>query len=159
MRFVKLTSAIPKDELLSVIKNYEFVNEQVHFDEKKGKPCIKVKEKGERLRITCEMLGTGTKDNEFLVGTYFSGSLREKDGVTTMRGIITTAPIYHTVLAGFTVFFIYQCIRLGGFNPVPILLIGFNALLFKKEYRKQGLISRYLARAFRKAEEKKINRV
>ena len=155
MKFVRLSSTLPREELLSVIKNYELVNERIKFDEKLGKPVIKVKEKGEGLRITCEFVGGGTKDNEFLVGTYFKGKLKEKNGVTTLRGVITTAPIYHTALLALMCFFVYQCIRLGGFNPVPVILFIFSLFMFKKEFSKQGIISRYLRRAVRRAEEKK----
>jgi len=156
MRFLNLATDISRDELLSVIANYELVNENVLFDDKRGKPTIRVKEKkGNRVVVTCEMVGGASRDNGFLVGTYFAGSIKEKAGKTCLRGVITTAPIYHTGLLTLTVFFVYQCIKLGGFNPVPVILLVFNYFLFRAEYKKQGLISRYLARAVRRAESKK----
>ena len=45
MKFVKLTSSVGRDELLSVLRDYETVNAKVRFDEKRGKPAIRVKEK------------------------------------------------------------------------------------------------------------------
>ena len=154
MRFVNLVTDVSREELLNTVRNYELVNERVKFDENEGKPTIRVKEKKNgRIRITCEMVGGATRDNGFLVGTYFSGTVKEKEGKTRIKGVLTTAPIYHFALFLLTVYFIYKCISLRGFNPVPIILLGFNYLLFKKEYRKQGLIARYLSRAVRYAEE------
>ena len=159
MRFVNVTTDIPRAELLSMIRNYELVNEKVVFDDKRGKPVIKVKEKKKgRISITCEMVGGATRDNGFFVGTYFSGAIKEKNGKTRLRGVITTAPIYHTGLLALTVFFIYQCIRLGGFNPIPLILLVFNYFLFRAEYKKQGLIARYLDRAVKRAEKEASNK-
>ena len=148
MRMVNLSSTRTGEEIVSLIKSYEMINEHVRFDEKLGKPAIKVKQNGNKLRITCEFLGGGTRDNEFFVGTYFKGKLIEKDGVTMLRGYITTAPIYHSFLILMLGAFVFQCIRLGGFSPVPIILFGFSLLLFRKEFKKQGIIKRYVFRAF-----------
>ena len=138
-----------------MIRNYELVNEKIVFNEKHGRPVIKVKErKNNRVTITCEMVGGATRDNGFIVGTCFFGAIKEKNGVTSIKGVLTTAPIYHLGLLALTVYFIYKCISLRGFSPVPILILGFNYLLFRNEYKKQGLIARYLARAVRYAEEK-----
>lgn len=155
MKFVKLTSSVGRDELLSVLRDYETVNAKVRFDEKRGKPAIRVKEKDGRVRITCEMIGGPSKDNGFFVGTYFKGRISERDGVTTLKGIITTAPIYHLGLAILFGFFIYQCIKVGGFSPIPIIALLFSLWMFKGEFGKQGIISRYLARAVKRAEENK----
>jgi hypothetical protein len=149
---------IPADELLSVIKSHDYVNENIRFDERYGKPVMKVKEKGERLTVTCEMVGGPSKDNGFIIGTFFRGRIRERGGMTTLKGVITTAPIYHINLFALTVFFVYQCIRLGGFSPIPIIILGFSYILFKNEFRKQRIISAYLRRAVRRAEEKRHNK-
>jgi hypothetical protein len=135
-----------------MIKDSERVNDKVKFDENKGKPLIHVKEKGDRLRIKCEMIGGPTKDNGFLEGTYFVGKLTEKDGISHLRGILLTAPIYHTILALILAFYVYRCISLGAFNPVPIILLVFSIFMFKSEFEKQGTIERYLMRAFKRAE-------
>lgn len=152
MKVVKLESYASRDELLGIIKNSELVNDRVKFDENKGKPLVHVKEKNDWLRIKCEMVGGPTKDNGFLEGTYFVGKLTESDGKTRLRGIILTAPIYHTFLALLLVFYVYRCISLTAFNPVPLILLIFSLMMFKKEFEKQGTIERYLKRAVRKAE-------
>ena len=151
MKVVKLESFASRDELLGIIKNSELVNDRVKFDENKGKPLVHVKEKGEWLKIKCEMIGGPTKDNGFLEGTYFVGKLTERDGKTRLRGIILTAPIYHTLLALLLAFYVYRCISLVAFNPVPIILLIFSLMMFKKEFDKQGTIERYLNRAFKRA--------
>ena len=153
MKFVNLRSKLTRDELYSVISNSEKVNERVQFDEKNGRPLMKFKWLGDLLKITCEMIGGASKDNGFFVGTYFLGTLKEKNGETRMKGIITTAPLYHLLLIGFMVFYVFRCISLGGINPIPPILFIFSIIMFKKEFKKQGIIDRYLKRAFRKAEE------
>ncbi len=149
MKFINLTFPTTKDSVIELLKNNEEVNANVRFDSR-GKPLMKIKErKNGKIRITCEMLERPTKDNGFLVGTYFSGKLTERDGETRLKGYLVTAPIYHTILIGFFVWFIVQCFIVGGFSPVPPLLILFDVMLFKDEFRKQGYIARYLYRAVR----------
>ena len=152
MKFIKLESAASRNELLSTIQNSDLVNDRVKFEEGKGKPHVHLKEKGNRLKIKCEMVGGPTKDNGFLEGTYFVGKLTEKSGTTRLRGIILTAPIYHTFLILLMAFYIYRCISLNAFNPVPLILLIFSLFIFKNEFEKQGTIERYLKRAFRRAE-------
>ena len=155
MKIIKLECSARRDELLDVIKNSELVNDRVKFDENKGRPLVHVKENGDRIKIKCEMVGGPTKDNGFLEGTYFVGKLTENDGKTTLKGVVLTAPIYHTILALILMIYVYRCITLVAFNPVPIILLIFSLMLFRSEFEKQGTIERYLARAFRKAEENK----
>ena len=157
MKIVKLESYASRDELLGIIKNSELVNDRVKFDENKGKPLVHVKEKGEWLRIKCEMIGGSTKDNGFLEGTYFVGKLTESDGKTRLRGLILTAPIYHAILALILAFYVYRCISLGAFNPVPIILLAFSLIMFRAEFEKQGTIERYLRRAQKRAEQQYQN--
>lgn len=155
MKRIRLESALSRDHLLSVIENSELVNDKVKFDENKGRPRMIVKTNGDRIRIKCEMIGGPTKDNGFLEGTYFVGKLTENDGKTTLKGVVLTAPIYHTILALILMIYVYRCITLVAFNPVPIILLIFSLMLFRSEFEKQGTIERYLARAFRRAEENK----
>ena len=155
MKRIRLESALSRDHLLSVIENSELVNDKVKFDENKGRPRMIVKTNGDRIRIRCEMIGGPTKDNGFLEGTYFVGKLTENNGKTTLKGVVLTAPIYHTILALILMIYVYRCITLVAFNPVPIILLIFSLMLFRSEFEKQGTIERYLARAFRKAEENK----
>ena len=142
---------------MNTVKNHELVNDRVKFDENKGKPLIRVKERGEWLKIKCEMVGGATKDNGFLEGTYFVGKLTEKDGVTRLRGVILTAPIYHTILALILAFYVYRCISLGAFNPVPVILFLFSLIMFRTEFEKQGTIERYLLRAQKRVEQQHQN--
>ena len=102
------------------------------------------------------MIGGPTKDNGFLEGTYFIGKLTEKNGVSSLRGVILTAPIYHTFIALLMALYVMRCIQLGGFNPVPIILLAFSFMMFKGEFEKQGTIERYLIRAFKRAD--KVNK-
>ncbi len=153
MKLVKITTAVPKDELLSNIKNHKLVNDGVVFDEKIGRPTMKVKERGEHLRITCELVDRPTKDNNFLVGTYFTGKITESGGVTTLSGVILTAPIYHLILFGLFIAAIVICIQKGAFAPAPLFLIIFDLIMFNLEFKKQRIIKRYLHRATRIAEK------
>ena len=152
MKFVKIKTSASAEELLSLIKNDEEVNRGVTFDEKVGRPKMKVKERGKRIRITCELTNRPTKDNGFIVGTYFSGKITEKAGAATLSGVILTAPIYHTLLLLLFGYFIYVCIREGGFSPIPPILLVFDFFMFHLEFKKQGIIERYLRRAVKKAE-------
>lgn len=149
MKIIKLESNASQSEILDMIKDSERVNDKVKFDENKGKPLIHVKQKGDRIKIKCEMIGGPTRDNGFLEGTSFIGKLTEKNGVTHLRGVIVTAPIYHTILALILALYVYRCISLGGFNPVPLILFIFSIFLLKSEFEKQGTIERYLKRALR----------
>ena len=47
------------------------------------------------------------------------------------------------------VFFIIQCFSVGGFSPIPVILLGFDIVMFKDEFRKQGIIKRYIFRALK----------
>lgn len=153
MKIIKLDCPVSRDELISVIANSELVNDRVKFDEEKGRPRIHVKEKGNRLKLKCEMIGGPTKDNGFLEGTYFLGKLTEKNGASHLRGVILTAPIYHTFIALIMALFVLRCIQLVAFNPVPIILLIFSFMMFRKEFEKQGTIERYLIRACKRAQK------
>ena len=152
MKFIKIASELSKDELLRALSDNEFVNGGVQFDGYVPEMRVKKgKNNPDKIRITCELKNTATKDNGFLVGTYFSGKFKEKNGVTYLKGHITTAPIYHFVLSLLVVFFIYRFITLKAFNPTPVILVIFDLFLFWREFKKQGLIERYIYRAFRRA--------
>ena len=154
MKFIRLSSAVGSDELLSVIKNQALVNDGVKFNEDNGRPVMKITERSGRLFIRCEMVGGPTRDNGFIVGTSFVGKITEKNGVSTLRGVITTAPLYHAAMLTLIGIFVYQCFRLGGFSIVPVCIALVGFLLTKNEYKKQGIIHRYLLRAYRRAENK-----
>ena len=154
MKLLNLECAVPRDELLDVIANSELVNDRVRFDENKGKPRVHIKTKNDRLKIRCEMVGGATKDNGFLEGTYFIGRLTENNGTSRLRGVILTAPIYHTFIALIMIVFVLRCIQLVAFNPVPIILLACSFRMLRGEFEKQGTIERYLIRAVKRAEKK-----
>ena len=151
MKFINLEFSTSREETLALISDNERVNRNVNFDERRGKPLMRIKDKGDgKIKITCEMLGRATKDNGFIVGTYFTGRLKAQDGKTQLRGVILTAPIYHLVLIAFMVLFAIQCIYLKGFSLVPIVILAFSLFMCKDEFKKQGYIVRYLTRAARR---------
>ncbi len=149
MLFVNYEIGAGREELLSVLRDNNLVVEAENYDTSKGKPKMHVKEKGERLKIKCEMTERPTKDNGFLEGTYFIGKVGEKDGVSRIRGVILTAPIYHMIFLLLFAFFIIQCINLGGISPMPIILVMFDVVMFYGEFKKQSLIKRYIFRALK----------
>ena len=156
MKFISIRTPLTKDKLIRLLSDNEFVNDGVKFEEKLGKPRMHLKEKGGKIRITCELTGRATKDDSFfLLGTYFKGKVTETEEGTVLKGHITTAPIYHLVWTALVIAFIAQCIRLGGFSVVPICLIAINLFMFWNEYKKQGLIERYIKRAIKRAVENK----
>ena len=152
MKFVNMKTTVSRECALDAIRNSQKVNENVKFDERRGRPLIKTKEKGSTLFITCEMIGGPSKDNGFLIGSFFLGSLKEKAGEARLRGVIMTAPVYHLILIAFCVYFLVQSIIIGGITLVPLMLVPFSLYLFKGEFSKQGIIKRYLGRALRYAE-------
>ncbi len=151
MQFVNVDFSASRDEVLAMLADNERVNERVRFDESRGKPLVKIKDKSNgKVKISCEMIGGPSKDNGFIQGTAFTGKLTEKNGVTRLKGIITTEPIYHFIFLAMLVFFIVQCFRFNGFSVVPPILVIFNFVFLKNEYKKQGYIKRYLMRAARR---------
>ena len=157
MKFLNLKTPYSREQLLKLLSDNNFVSSGVKFDEKLGKPMMHLREKKNgSIRMTCELTGRPTKDDSFfLLGTYFKFKIVETDGGSILRGYIVTAPIYHVVWLGLVVLFILQCIRLGGFSVVPVFLVALNFIMFSKEYKKQGLIERYVIRALRRAAEEK----
>ena len=151
MKFVDIVFDGAAEDVLKLLSDNDKVNEGVAFDETRGIPHMRIKrkEKG-KFKITCEFVGGPTKDNGFLVGTYFSGKTFEKDGKTRIKGVITTAPIYHCIILLFIGLFIFQCIKVGGFSVIPPIIVAFDIVMFWKEFKKQGYIYRYLRRASRR---------
>ena len=152
MKLINFNAEASLVSVIEALKDYERVNEGVRFDENVGIPRMKVKEKGSSIRITCELTGRPTKDDGFLVGTYFKGKISQNNGTSTVKGVILTAPIYHLVLYLMFVAFIFVCISKGGFSVVPVCLLVFDYFMFKLEYKKQGIIQRYISRAVKYAE-------
>lgn len=157
MKFIRLETQRSADELLAMIKDNSAVNDGVRFEDKQGgKPYMHVREKDGRLRIKCEMMGRPTKDNGFLAGTAFRGSIKERNGVTTLSGIVTTSLIYHIILFALVVLLFVQMFLHSAYGLISVLVfaVGFEILFFKDEFKKQGYIERYLMRAVRRLEKK-----
>ncbi len=149
MLFVNYKIHAPREDVRTALLDGRLIAEKEKFADEGMAPKFHIKEKEECIKITCEMTGGATKDNGFLVGTYFRGKLTEKNGVTAIKGIVTTAPIYHFILIALLAFFIYKCIAEGGFSVMPITLVAFDVFMFWREFKKQSLIKRYIFRAFK----------
>ena len=119
------------------------------FRTAKGRASIIIKERGEGVKMKCRMIDGPTKDNGFLEGTTFYGSVKERNGVTKVKGIVVTAPIYHLIIIALLVVLVIRCIALAAINPVPIILAIFSVFMFKDEYKKQGIIKRYIFKALK----------
>ena len=149
MLFVKYDIHAPIDAVRQSLSENDKIISDERFDTSKGYPLIHTKENGEKIKMSCEFCGRARKDNAFLEGTYLLGNFFERDGVTTLKGIILTAPIYHSILILLFAFFIYRCFSLGGISIVPICLVIFSVFMFYDEFRKQKIIKRYIFRAFK----------
>ena len=150
MLFVNYSIRSQKEDLLCVLADNNTVVEAENFDTRLGTPKIHLSEKKNGIiKLKCEMTGRPTKDNGFIEGTYFIGKLSEYNGVSRLRGVILSSPIYHFAFVLLFAFFIYQCIAMGGFSPIPIILVIFDLYMFKDEFRKQGIIKRYIFRSFK----------
>lgn len=149
MLFVNYKIKAPKDLVLKNLSDNERLIEEEKYDTSNGTPKLHVKQNGDKIKIGCEMMGRATKDNGFLEGTKLRGTITEHDGITTVKGVIITAPIYHAFLLLLFAFFIYRCITLGGISVTPIILLVFSIFMFAGEFKKQGIIKRFLFRALK----------
>ena len=112
-----------------------------------------------KLKIKCEYIGGATKDNAFIDGTSFVGKIAEKNGKTEIKGVITTPLIFHLILAVMFIAFVAVCISKQGFSIVPLCLIVFDVFMYKDEFKKQGLIERYIARAVKRLEKDDFHKI
>ena len=155
MKIIKISSTASRDELMAMLEDNEAVNKNVTFQATKGTPHIHLREKGKRIRLTCEFVGGATKDNAFLDGTRFIGKITDDENGSTVKGVITTAPIFHAVLIALFAAFVVMCIIRQGFNVVPLCLVAFDVFMYWNEFKKQGIIERYLKRAVKRLEARK----
>ena len=155
MKFVSLKERVPKEELLEALVNDEVTNKGVKFENLSGSPKMRVKEKNGKIRIKCELIRREgeRRDNGFIFGTAFYGKIKEKNGVTSLSGLITTELIYHLIFTALMVLFVLQCIFMKGLSVVPICLLIIDIFMFREEFKKQGIIKRYILRAVRRARE------
>ena len=149
MKFINYKIHATVDDVREALCDGDLISSQENFESAKGTPRFHVKEKKGKFKIKCEYTGGATKDNGFLEGTYFVGRLFQRKEQAILRGIILTAPIYHTVVILLFAFFVVQCIVKRGFTPVPIILLIFSLFMFKDEFKKQGIIKKYIFRAFK----------
>ena len=149
MLFVNYKIHAARQDVLEALLDTTGVESAENYDTSRGIPKFTVKENQDKIKIRCEMTGRATKDNGFLEGTYFTGRISERCGEARVRGVILTAPIYHFLLILAFAFFIWQCISVRGFSPIPVILLIFDIFMFKDEFRKQGLIKRYIFRSFK----------
>ena len=149
MLFVNYDISADLEKLYSNIADNDKVVAEENYDTKCGKPKMHIKRRENRLKIKCEMTELGTKDNGFLEGTYFLGSIKENGGRSSVKGVILTAPIYHFVFLVLLGIVIYQSITMVAIPITAIFLVLFDLMMFKGEFRKQALIKRYIFRAFK----------
>lgn len=155
MLFVKYDIHATAEEVLESLKDNDAIIEAEKLDVSSGKPRLHIKRDGERLRLQCEVVDGATRDRDFKLGTTFHGKIFERDGTTTIKGVILTAPIYHLILLILFGYFIYQCISLSGISVVPICLVIFDVVMFWREFKKQGIIKRFIFRALKITYQKK----
>ena len=147
MKRIRYTVNATREQLLRAIEDNRRTNEGVHFPDGKGLPTAQIRQHGRITRIRCRLVGGASRDNGFLFGTAFLGTLRESEQGTTLSGVILTEPMMHLVWLAIVVYFVIACITIGGINLVPIFLSLFMYLLFRPEYQKQQILFRYLIRA------------
>ena len=149
MLFVNYKIGAPREVVCKNLYDTERVEAEEKYNTERGTPKFHLKEYGKYLRIKCEMTGRATKDNGFIGGTSFIGRVTEKDGKTRVFGLITTSPIYHLAFIALFIAIICIGISIGGFSPTAIILVAFDILMFKDEFKKQPLIKRYIFRALK----------
>ena len=152
MKLVNYKTTAKREQLLSLIKDSNRVNEKVKFDDKLGRPQMFVKERKNSITVTCRYVGGSSRDDGFIIGTFFWGRIVEKNGETRLNGVILTAPLFYAAILGLLVYSIIRGIALGGFNPIALILAVASYLMFRGEFKKQGVIERYLHRAIRMSE-------
>ena len=158
MRMKRLSVRTPlgREELLRMLRDAPRVNEGLTFDDREGSPTVQLKERGaEGLRMRCVMLGGASRDNGYVQGTFFRGRIRERDGEVSLSGWIMTEPVFHILWVALIAFFIVTCIQRTALSVVPICLIVFVFFMFRKEYRKQEYLRRYILRAVHRLEKQK----
>lgn len=154
MNFINVKTTATKSELIEFMSDNRKVNANVKFDDRRGTPFMRIKERNGNLKITCEMINRSTKDNGFLEGTYFKGKITEKNGETLIKGVILTAPIYHLIWFSLLCVLIWQCFYNIAMSSLPILFVSFELIMFYQEFKKQGYIKRYIMRAIARVRKK-----
>jgi hypothetical protein len=106
MRFVRLDIHAQIEIVRASLSDGDRLFDHEKAASEKGRPRMQLFEsKRGLMKIRCEYVGGASKDNSFGEGTHFLGRLYQKEETTSIRGIILTAPIYHTVIAILFVYF------------------------------------------------------
>lgn len=145
MRWIDLSVSAPAETLKQMLSERKIPTENL-CDRKLGTPLMHLRLRGERVRVRCELTGRPTKDNGFIQGTAFYGRITERAQMCRVRGIIVTEPVFHLCFLALFIGFLFRCVSLGGFSVVPLCLAVFVFFLFRTEYKKQGILLRYLRR-------------
>ena len=156
MKFIQLSVDSTAQEYLDTVRDNRVVNEGVRFGKENAYPTAEIREGKRHLRIRCRMVGGATRDNGFIFGTFFFGTLRQKNDGCRLRGVIVTEPLIHLIWIAFIVYYVITCIQIGGISLVPIFLSLLMFFMFKSEYKKQGILARYLARAAHRVRRKDV---
>lgn len=155
MKRISIQTPLAREDILSALRDAPTVNAGLTFDDREGSPTVHVREgRADRLRLRCCMLGGASRDNGYVQGTFFWGRMRERNGMTYIRGSIMTEPVFHVLWLALIAFFIVTCIQRTALSVVPICLIVFVYFMFRKEYRKQEYLRRYILRAIHRLEKK-----
>ena len=140
----------PRETVLQTLADSKTVVAEERLATEKGTPKLHHQLKGDSLKMFCEMTGRPTRDRDYRYGgTRFIGRITERDGVTAIRGVIWTAPLCHLVLLVLFAYFIFKCISMGAFSIVPVCILVFDIFMFLDEFKKQGIIKRYIFRALK----------
>ena len=153
MKLVHFKIDTTKEKFLDTVRDNRVVNEGMAPAEDGAVPTAEVKEGKRLVRIRCRMVGGASRDNGFFFGTFFRGTLKEKDEGLYVRGWIVTEPIVHLIWLAIVVYFVIVCFQVGGISLIPIFLSLLLYFVFKPEYRKQNILFRYLIRAAKRSKK------
>ena len=151
MKLVKFKINSSRNAYLDIVRDNRIVNEGITPAEDGAVPTAEIKEGKHLVRIRCRMVGGASRDNGFFFGTYFRGTLKEKEDGLYVRGWIVTEPIVHLIWLAIVVYFVIVCFLVGGISLIPIFLSLLLYFVFKPEYRKQNILFRYLIRAAKRS--------
>ena len=151
MKLVKFKINSSRNAYLDIVRDNRIVNEGITPAEDGAVPTAEIKEGKHLVRIRCRMVGGASRDNGFFFGTYFRGTLKEKEDGLYVRGWIVTEPIVHLIWLAIVVYFVIVCFQVGGISLIPIFLSLLLYFVFKPEYRKQNILFRYLIRAAKRS--------
>ena len=155
MKFVNFKIQTSREAFLNTVRDNRIVNDGIAPREDGAVPTAEVKEGKHLVRIRCRMVGGASRDNGFFFGTYFKGSVKEKEDGLHVRGLIVTEPILHLAWLAIVIYFITVCFRVGGISLIPIFLSLLFYFVFKPEYQKQSVLKSYLIRSAKRSKKQR----